>query len=81
MRPQRRRLRHLVRCLPQAVPAPTPTAAAALEPEPDGHHSKVFAEDLPDSHAPGVSLEEAAFFKKHGLFVKRGLLDADLLVQ
>jgi hypothetical protein len=52
-----------------------------LEPEPDGHHSKVFAEDLPSSHAPGVSLEEAAFFKEHGLFVKRGLLDADLLAQ
>ena len=73
----RRRLKQLRRCLGQSSQHPAPAAAATLEPESDGHHSRVFTEDLASSHAPGVSAEEARFFKEHGLFIKRGLLDAD----
>lgn len=55
-----RRLGHVQRCLSSAAAAP------AHEPEPDGHHSMVFVESLASSHLPGVSLDEARFFKEHG---------------
>ena len=69
-----RRLSHVQRCLESPRASTAASAAPTLEPEPDGHHSMVFDGSLADSHLPGVSLEEAQFFKEHGLFVKRGLV-------
>ena len=68
-----RRLAHVHCCIGAS------TAAAPLEPASDGHHSIVFTEDLANSHLPGVSSEEARFFKEHGLLIKRHLLDPEAL--
>ena len=73
-----RRLRHLCSAVAAGERAADGDLSNASSPAAeDGHHSLVFTDELPTSREPGVSREEARFFKENGLFVKRGLLSAE----